>query len=205
MVNFVKTSPIDALLNSGADAYKNIWYSKIEGMDFTSWGDGENVMFRAEGFNLPKFSTEGDERTLWGKKIKTPKPEVNMERTFTITYRMDANYALYDDFKTELHKVVNGQNSSSNTLVGISNWIDGNITVTVYGLKGVYNGTGETGTTSELTTETFTKEGASEVWTFNNCWIADVSEPSFARDDASIVTFEVKFNFAGSDYKEHLA
>lgn len=196
---FIKTDPIQSLLNSGADAYKNIWYAKITGLTTNLDDlDGDNMMFRADNFALPKFSTEGDERQLWGKKIKTPKPEVNMDRTFTITFRMDAWYNLYDIFKNQLHRVVNGQNSASNDKAGISNWITGSLGVEVYGLKGEY------AATSALTKDTFTKAGNSEVWKFSNCWVADVSEPQFSRDDASVITFDVKFNFAKSDYKEHI-
>lgn len=192
-MDFKKTDPIQSLLNSGADAYKNIWLAKF---DFSNVTDttgnitkiGDNTAFyRAEQFIVPKFSTEGDERTLWGKKIKVPKPEVNMDRTLTFTFRMDASYNLYDGFKELLHRVVNGQNTTG-TALGVANWQNTTFKIKVYGYNGIYSAA------STNVDETII-QSSSELWEFENCWVSDVSEPQFARDDASVLTFDVKINF----------
>lgn len=194
-MSFRKTDPIQSLLNSGADAYKNIWFAKFTGLPDGHKIGANTAFYRAEQFTVPKFSTEGDERTLWGKKIKVPKPEVNMDRTLTLTFRIDANYNLYDGFKDLLHNVVDGQNSDEKSeALGVANWQNTSLGVEVYGIKGNYT------PAMDIEKDIFQQDDMRIAWKFANCWVSDVSEPQFARDDASVLTFDVKINFGKVDY-----
>lgn len=199
MATINKMNPVQTLLNSGADAYKNIWYATVKPKIKEESGykilDPILTSVRLDSFKVPEFSIETTERQLWGKKIKVPKPEVTMDRKLTLNVRMDSEYGIYDEFKKLLHQTVNGQNNSDNKTIGVSNSIPTDkVNVEIFGQTGSYSA--ESGISKDATNTMFT----SPTWTFEDCWVQSVAEPQFSRDSAEVVTFEVVLIFGTVDY-----
>lgn len=124
------TNAIDEMLNSGADAYKNIYDVHIKFPSETisntdelagtklavKEGTAKFVSVRCEGFNIPKYESGMSDRKYKGVTVSVPKPEENFTREFELTFRMDADYTLYGDFCKWQSKVV-GPNGN------VSNWL----------------------------------------------------------------------------------
>lgn len=180
---------IQALVNMGADAQKNMFDTWIK----FPWDEEETIVStRAEGFNIPKAETATDDRKYHGSSMKTPTSEITFERTFTLTFRLDASYALYQQF-VSWHETtgdpVNG---------GVSNWMNATGTVKVKQLSGTYAATG-VGDYIDGTDYTITGDN-NALWTFYDVWVGGVGQPSFSNDSSGHITYEVTFYFADTDY-----
>ena len=90
-----KNKAIEALINSGADAFSNMYelYITPPGSDA-----GSVMTVRASSFKIPEAAVETYDKKYHGNSIKAVKPNLTFERKFTVTFRADAAYNLHDLF-----------------------------------------------------------------------------------------------------------
>lgn len=202
---------IQALLDLGADAYKNIYdviitFPKNEGTvttagtkyEVNTGGGEQQVSVRCQDFIIPRYATAEDERKYKGVSLKTTKPEEDFTREFELTFRMDAKYELYEKFCKWQGRVV-GPNGE------VSNFMNAFGTVEVAAIKGQYNATdnsiyesgksigGDNDPNAVNTGPAMTDKA--KVWTFEDVWVSEVSRPEFSNSSADVITYTVKFNF----------
>lgn len=184
---------IDALVNAKADAYSNmydVW------MQFPWESSYALVSVRADGFKPPVSSIETDKREYHGNEIERPKPKVNVEKKFSITFTLDASYNLYGQFKIWSAQVVDAVNGGS------SNWAAVLGKIKIKALAGAYipstldwkedgslfGAGGDSG------------KDANAHWAYDNIYVTKVTEPDFKREGAERQTYEVEFVY---DYIAH--
>jgi hypothetical protein len=153
------------------------------------WNDGNlTVTVRAEGFKNPDMESGTDDRAYHGVKIKVPKPEQLYERTFEITFRMDASYNLYGQFVTWLGGVADVASG------GVANWAPLMGEVHITSLAGGYSAINEPSLTRE--DDSIPDDSSSNAqWHYTNVWVSKVSQPEFKTEDASVLKYSVTFNF----------
>jgi hypothetical protein len=177
---------VTALLDSGADAYQNMYDIAIK----FPWADGETITtVRCEGFENPEMGTATDDRTYHGVTIQVPKPEQEYERKFSLTFRMDASYNLYGNFVTWLTGVMDISNG------GVSNWhpLVGQIKVSA--LTGAYSAVNLESRLADGKANIKAEDGNTAQWVYDTCWVTHVSQPKFATEDASVIKYTVDFAF----------
>jgi|LAHS01.1.fsa_nt_gb hypothetical protein len=191
---------IQALVNSGADAMKNMYdvYITLPGAS-----EAQMLTVRAEGFKVPEMGTEPYEVKYHGTTYKKPKSEMTFDRQFELTFRMDAYYNLLGEFSQWHSMVVDAISggvsnvaaalgkvkvcslgspfiaSASNNDYGISKWRDS-----------------DTGTLKENSDSG--KE--SVVWRFYDVWVSKVAQPEFSTDSAEAMKFTVTFQFGDCEF-----
>lgn len=192
---------LQALIEAGADAQTNMYDVQLE---FASW----NATVRAEGFNIPEVAVETYDVAYHGVKYKRVKPEQTFDRTFSMTFRMDARYGLYDAFTSLLSWHVNPNTG------GVANAnIDKVGTVTVRAIDSAVvaasasDAASLNGAPGGL--ETYSSSDSNSLgqikdtdmkWVFKNCCVIKVGQPQYKTDGADNVTFEVGFIFGDVEY-----
>lgn len=226
-------SAINEMLTLGADAYKNIYdvlieFPKAPAEDLVTPNSGTDretdplqVSVRCNEFAIPKYATAESERKYKGVTIKKPKPEEDFTKEFELTFRMDANYGLYEKFCKWQGKVVGPNGEVSNWM----RWLGKVKVVAAYGEYSAasdatnsvyqtgkapgtndYGGTAvnKTGDAFGPGTESTTGElYGSQWWEFENVWVSEVGKPEFSNSDSGEITYTVKFNFTNSNYGEY--
>lgn len=89
-------TPASVLVNATGDAMDNIFDIVVE----WPWGNGDSgaeaaASYRASGFDVPEPKTRTYDVSWLGVRVKKIAAGIDLDRTFKITYRLDANYALY--------------------------------------------------------------------------------------------------------------
>ena len=112
-------TPASVLMNSTGDAMSNIYDIIIDwpwdagtatGTIFKNAAEAA-VSYRAEGFSIPEAKSKTYDVYWRGVKVKKVASGIDMDRKFDITFRLDANYALYQKF-TAWKKIVGDVNTS---------------------------------------------------------------------------------------------
>jgi hypothetical protein len=199
---------IQALINSGADATKNM-YDVLHKWPWADTFDG-GVSVRQKGVNIPEASTETYDVSYQGVTMKRAATKVNMERTFEITYRLDAAYEQYGKFikwHSYTSNPVTGQVGNTPLAIG---------SVKVVAPKGQYNAydlwngsttNGASGRAEKMRMvdeDTSTKDAAGHVlWEFDNVWVFKVTQPAFSPDGGDALEFTVGYAFGDVDYPEY--
>lgn len=97
-------TPASVLVNATGDAMDNIfdilidWPWQVSSNGTVSSGAEAAASYRATGFDIPEPKTKTYDRSWLGVKVKKIAAGVELERQFSITYKLDANYALYQKF-----------------------------------------------------------------------------------------------------------
>ena len=91
-------SAVQAMLASGADAQQNmfdIWVT-------FPWNANDEVVIstRAQNFQIKEAAVGMDDRKYHGSSVKVPKTSIEFDRTFSLEFRLDASYSLYQQFIT---------------------------------------------------------------------------------------------------------
>lgn len=189
---------LTALIEAGADAQANMYDVELE---FADW----NATVRAEGFDIPAVEAPTYTNKYHGVGYDRVKTEQTFERKFSMTFRMDAKYGLYQAFTSLLAWHVDpntGGVANANidkvgtvTVRTINSAVvaAGNSDGQAYSVKGVdiYN-SNERGLDKK-------PENVME-WKFKGCFVTKVDMPKFKTDGADLVTFTVDFHFGDVDY-----
>lgn len=199
-------TPASTLINSTGDAMDNIfdvlidWPSSMADPNNTSIIDSEAaVSYRATGFDIPEPKTKTYEVTWHGIRVKKIASGVDMDRSFKLTYRLDANYALYAKF-TAWKKYSSDVNTS-----GVSNTNSALGKVQVIAPGAEYNSISWTTPSKEdknlddanLLSESL-KKTTNLVWTFQDVSVTEVSTPKF-KNGATGNKMEYTVNFIFGD------
>lgn len=187
---------LQALIEAGADAQKNMYDVDLE---FADW----NATVRASGFEIPDVEAPTYDISYHGVKYSRVKTEQNFERSFSIEFRMDAKYGLYQAFTSLLAWHVDPNTG------GVANAnVDKVGTVTVRTVNSAIVAAGSDkasslsgsplGLDDYISTQAQTQgqiaDGDNAIqWKFENCFVTKVTMPKFTTEGADNVTFTVDF------------
>lgn len=196
---------IQALINSGADATKNM-YDVLHKWPWTDGYDG-GVSVRQKGVNIPESSTETYEVSYQGVTMKRAATKVNLERSFEITYRLDAAYEQYGKFvkwHSYTSNPVTGQVGNTPLAIG---------SVKIVAPKGQYNAydlwNDKKVEDRDSKMRMFDEDGTATdangyvLWEFDNVWVFKVTQPAFSPDGGDALEFTVGYAFGDVDYPEY--
>ena len=208
------TAPIRGLVNAGADLLTHMYDVKIYFPSANGQPDDDPfqsypITVRAEGFDIPDVGVGTYEIKYHGISIKRPNATLDLERTFSITFREDAAFNLRRRFSGWLAAV------GDPVTGGVSNatsWF-GKVEVgTVYGayFAGSMNsptglGKGSSAGDNDIQDAYGHLTARSDrnplaLWTFHNVWVSKVSGIQFKTDGGDANTFTVEFNYMDADF-----
>jgi hypothetical protein len=183
------TSVITTLLDSGMDAYSNLYDVQIDFPTITGITDSTySSSVRAMGFQPPELSLGEYNVSYKGLQLVRPTPKITGNRTFTIEFRLDANYTLYNNLLAWKHIWVN-PSGEGNIQVGDG---DGATTPSQYGTIKVNCYRINTDIDGYSGSNSF---GNAEVWTFYDVICSKVGTPNFQRAGTDPVTITSEFIF----------
>ncbi len=200
-------TPASVLVNSTGDAMSNIFDILID----WPWDTGTSnsisstasaeASYRADGFDVPQPKTDTYAVTWLGVKVQKVAAGINLDRTFKLTFRLDANYALYQKFLS-WQKLTTDVNTS-----GVSNTESALGRVQVVAPGAEYNsmswstpssssGAAEANLVSNRLSST---KGL--VWTFEDVQCINVAQPKFKNEQTgNAMKYEVNFTFGDVEY-----
>lgn len=189
---------IQALFNSGADAFSNMYDVYISPPGDTGY---KLMTVRADSFNVPEAAIQSYEKVYHGNKISAPKPEQAFDRKFSLSFRMDAYYGLHDFFLKWQSACVNPNTG------GVSNIAPflGKVEVRSLNTGFVASGTSNSiiGNFTEDPSSDNSggiKEANTRVWTFGDVWVSKVGQPQYKTSSADPISFTVEFFFGNCKY-----
>lgn len=179
-------APIYSLFNLGDDAMNT------EGMvyiiappsidsDGDTFGASSPLMFRATTYSIPQTGVTMHEFTYRGSNYSKPIPGNPDTKQFTVTFRADKYWKIYDQLRQWKEKIFDAT-STGGTLAEDTNAI-----------TGVSNNRG----TIILKTLDSKGEETGETFTFENAYITSLSEVAFnqAAGTATPLTIEATFDY----------
>lgn len=173
-------TPASVLVNATGDAMENIFDIMVN----WPWGNGGSgaeaaASYRADGFEVPEPKTKTYAVTWLGVTVQKVAAGIDLERKFSITYRLDANYALYQKF-IAWKKLTGDVNTS-----GVANTESalGKIQVIAPGAE--YNSMSWSTPTKESAEDnmlsTALQNTTNLVWTFEDVQCINVGTPKFVN------------------------
>lgn len=185
-------SAIQAMLQSGADAQKNMFDAWIT---FPWDADTEvAISVRCKDFSIKDAEVQMDERKYHGTSVSVPKTEITFDRKFDLSFRLDASYALYQQFITWHSTVADPVNG------GVANWANSTGKVRVQALTGTYAATSINSYIDTKTTYAIADSDDNAEWTFYDVWVSKVGQPQFSGDGGGAMEYTVSFVFGDCDY-----
>ena len=191
---------VKALMDSGADAMSNMYEVYLT---FPGSAEAQILTVRAEGFKIPEAETATYDKKYHGHGIKAFKTEVNYERKFDMTFRMDAAYNLHESFE-KWHAY-----SGNHVTGGVSNVAGATGKVVVRALNSTYVATDDSnyGVLAKMESYESSNPAGSlktdaslQTWTFDDVAVTKVGQPEFKTDSADALKFTVSFIFGQTDY-----
>jgi len=94
------TTYVQALIDAGADAQTNLFYLQFLSNTEHGFIDSElSTMYtvRATQLTLPTFTHTSKENSFFTTSMKVPVAEITGDKQFSITFRIDSNYRLYQE------------------------------------------------------------------------------------------------------------
>lgn len=177
---------INALVASGADAFANTFDVKIK----FPWAQDFTTMIRAKGFEVKDATTTSYKIDYHGNSLDRPGTKMEYDRSFSLTFRMDAGYSLYGAM-IEWHQAVTDPVNG-----GVSNYPSALGEVKVVALAGVFTAA-EFATTLQNTDGSITDSDTNPKFEYTNVWVSHVSQPSYDHSSGdSAMEFTVDFKFA---------
>lgn len=186
---------LQALIEAGADAQTNMYDVSLE---FADW----NATVRANGFEIPDVEAPTYDVSYHGIKYSRVKTEQNFERAFTLEFRMDAKYGLYQAFTSLLAWHVDpntGGVANANvdkvgtvTVRTVNSAIVAAPSAQASQLSGEPLGLTDYTDTAAQTSGQIPKAKCIE-WKFENAFVTKVSMPKFTTEGADVIKFSVDF------------
>lgn len=185
-------SAVQAMLASGADAQKNMFDAWVT---FPWTPNNETVLTtRASNFEIKDAKVGTEERKYHGTTVKVPKTSIEFDRTFSLTFRLDASYSLYQQF------IIWHQTVGDPVNGGVANWANSTGKIRVQALSGTYAATGVDNYIDTSTTYAIKDSNDNAEWTFYDVWVSGVGQPKFDGSDGGALTYNVDFVFGDCDY-----
>lgn len=199
-------TPASVLVNATGDAMDNIWDVYIDWPWASTGTNGAistsaeaQASYRAQGFDVPDPKTETYAVTWNGITVNKIKSGVKLDRKFKLSYRLDANYALYNKF-IAWKKLTGDVNTS-----GVANTASALGRVQVVAPGAEYNSmswsTPDTSSDSKNLMHERLKTTTKLVWTFEDVQCFNVGTPKFKQaETGSPIMYDVEFIFGDAAY-----
>lgn len=206
------TTYVQALIDAGADAQTNLFYlqfiSNTE-KGFISSDLSTMYTVRATQLTLPTFTHSSKENNFFTTSMTVPVAEITGDKQFSITFRIDSNYRLYQELLrqqavTSIPNLAYAATELSEEYDAImSNGADSNygFKVRIYGLNhGVSNAKYETplegsGGFKPGPGGNSSVGGYQLLYEFRYCWIEKLSPLKFDFNTADKQTIQCDINF----------
>lgn len=194
----LKNQAVSAIIRAGADAMNNIFYARItwpENLLKTIQVSSLNLAVRCQGFTPPSF-TMGSQTIMYkGVPVKKPYPIIQGDKELKLSFRIDANYKVYQLFKEWQYlyfrpfvNVSRNHIPSEKDRGGIevivptvpSHWKEASFGSEVNDIDEKPLGVTDDNTMS---------------WKFQDVWVTGIVEPQYKQGDASSMNTEITFSF----------
>ena len=200
-------TPASVLMNATGDAMDNIydiiikfpWQGAATNNSIESDAADAATSYRASKFDIPEPKENTYDVEWRGVKVKKVGTGVMLERTFTLEFRLDANYALHQKF-IAWEKLVHDVNTS-----GVANTASALGTVQVVAPGAEYNAMSWSTPTSANDEANMAVSALPNttnlVWTFEDVAVVSVGQPKFkTAEKGSKMSYQVKFIFGDVAY-----
>lgn len=189
---------ISTLLSLGNDAMNNMY-------DVYYTPDGSAEPFQLSGrllsFEPPQWTVGTHDISYHGHTLKMPSTKIDFERKLTLKFRLDANYEYYkywrDLAKYAGNPVTGGvANAPINTGKLIVLTVSDNMVGAGGNAPAIYGNPlkdGEVKPNDDPIKIINSHQGLA--WIYENCWVADTTEPAFTTDGGDIQEFEAHLYF----------
>jgi hypothetical protein len=135
-----------------------------------------------------------DDRKYHGSSINVPKSSIELDRTFSLEFPLDASDSLLLQFITWHQTVADPVNG------GVANWANSTGKVRVQALTGTYAATSVNTYIDTATTYAINDSSDNAEWTFYDVWVSKVTQPNFNGEDGGALKYTVEFAFGDCDY-----
>lgn len=208
IVNPVGWTPASVLMNSTGDAMDNI-FDIIVGWPWAEPTLNGGVVFeqgeaaasyRASGIDIPEPKTKTYSVNWHGIKVNKVAAGIDLDRQLKITYRLDANYALYQKWRA-WQKLTQDVNTS-----GVANTASALGIIQVIAPGAEYNSLSWAPPAPEQSASknmilSSLKGTTNLVWTFEDVQVVNVSTPKFQnKDSGTAMTYDVTAIFGDVAY-----
>ena len=193
------TSPntyIDSLINAGADHQTNLYYIEIN-TNLTDSDDNlktalkvRNANFNFSGFTQPTYSVH-----YMTTSVNLPSATFSGEKSFTLQFRIDANY---DTYKALLNQQARTSIGNLAFAAGdIPDYSEGGMDITVYALTEPL--------TDSPPVDPTELEGFKKLYHFKRCWISQLSPLSYNYNGSTALTVTATIRFQDMEDVQNLA
>ena len=196
-------SYLSTLINAGADAMTNLYFIKFRG----GYVDNDPnlsmaLTVRAQNISLPKPTHPVNTINFMTVSLDTPKADIGLDKTFSITFRLDSNYGVYkyllkQQAETSIPNLgfATNRTPDESTLTGADGSNYG-LTVSVYAANNEILNTDQEAPELDASTNRYSK-----LYEFRHCWISAIT-PIGAYDYDSSNPLTVTATFFFYDYDD---
>jgi len=209
------TTNVTELIKVGADAMDNMFDvevtlpTKLQGF---KTGLKDQLRFRVEGFQAPNPKVAMYENAYKGVKIKRPATKIEMDRTFNLSFRIDAYYHVYKVLKLWAGLLAHastgfmsndygpGVDSDTSNVFGVVKVAALNSPIQPINESGIdiENGTLSPGAKEGVTTATSIVDLEVDnhiLWEFYQVVCTEVKEPAFKHNGGAVMNCQATFQF----------
>ena len=182
------------LISAGSDAQSNLHYVKFSGVTETGL-ESSDFTVRATNITLPTATHSTETKSFLSVSLDVPKPEIQIDKTVTVTFRVDANYDLYKALLAQMSNtsIPNLGYAASEVSNNVTDGTGFKIEVFAYMQK-----------TQDLADFHEMNNGAIDnyvkLYEFSYCWIKSIDPPKFSYSNANAQEVSVTVGFF--DYKD---
>lgn len=198
---------VNTLISAGADAMTNMFevhftlpsglftpvppQAGIASQRVSGESMATSLMVRTDGFTPPTPSQVTYTNHWKTVSVDRPATKINLDRTFSITFRVDAYYSVYKTllrWQSKTMQVSDGfaSNSLASTNLG---------TVEVKAAEGLVDSLSDVDDNTALSTETS--------WKFEDAWIESITPPTYGTSSADPAKVTAKFRFGKYTDPQH--
>lgn len=181
---------LSALINAGADAMTNLYYVQFTGGVFDTLQSAATV--RASKITLPTFTQGTSERGFMTVKVNMPSPSYTGEKQFSVTFRVDSNYKLYNELLKQQSKVYAPSLGYAANEISSEDFFTTKVFVPNKGVNSSLSGLESPEDNTFLGSD---NDNYTEAYVFNNCWITSISGLSFSYEDSGVQNVDVTIKF----------
>lgn len=200
------TTYIDALVDAGADALSNLYYIQFLSNGNSGYVDGTMstaLTVRSTQVSLPTATHSDKERHFLTTSASFPVAEIQMDKQFSITFRIDSHYDVYRYLLRQqavttipnLAYAASELSEEKNAIITNGDQNNRGFTVRFYSMqRGVSNTIYET---PVMTGDGFipSQYGYKMLYEFSYCWIEKLTPLEFGWDKADAQTVQASINF----------
>ena len=174
------------LINQGSDALSNLYYLEFVCPSIITGNTPSLLKVRAGDFKPPAFNQTTDKKNYMTVSVDLPKPEIQGDKKFSITFRVDENWDIYK-------KLIELKQRTSKPNVGFINPnvndYANDLTIKVF----AYDSSVPSTNSSTGIYHDYNK--FKELWVFKYCWITALTGLDFTYDSSNAlkVTAEISF------------